>query len=100
MRDEKTERKKYVLNVDFTKNYGEDFNRHKLHLNKYEAEACDSYDPFKYKIPEDGGPIFLSKAMPKAILVRSIYWFWNKREITGIQFCKLCQKKPRWDLET
>jgi hypothetical protein len=95
-----TERRKYVLNVDFTSEYGESRNRHVLHLNRYEPgiDACNKYDPFRHKKPEDGGPIFLTPEMARAILGKPLYWFWNKKEITGVTFCPDCQKKPAWDL--
>ena len=91
MTEEKTERRRYVLNVDFP-------DKHVLHLNKYEVLACDTYDPFDFKKPEHGGPIFLTRETAKAILEKVVYWFWNKKEITRVGLCPFCQKKQKWDL--
>jgi len=98
MREKNTERRTYVLNVDFTSEYGECVDNHILHLNKYEVEAACRYDPFEPKKPEDGGSIFLTREMAKAILEKPVYWFWNKKEIAEVKFCSICQRKRGWDL--
>jgi len=96
--------KKYVVNIDFPTVKAE--GGHKVHLNPYFGELdpfskdriLRHYNPKGYKIPTDGGPIYLSREEARDCIKHDRTLRWHNRTALNFRECKRCNKLREWDI--
>lgn len=91
-----------MANIDFPTFKSE--GGHKIHSNAYFAgsvlkdKILKHYDPERYKIPRDGGPVYLTKDKAIECLDGKRVLEWQGKPVPPFRGCILCMKLSEWNI--